>query len=86
MQTIVAEPQMKAMLIFKKYLSLYEKNKDLILLGAYAKGSDPTLDKAILARDKIREYLMQGMNEQINHEDSVMLLSQLASTFIGSNG
>lgn len=85
MQSIVPESQMKTMLLFKKYLSLYEKNKDLILLGAYAKGSDPMLDRAILARDKIKEYLMQGMNEQVNHEESVILLSQLAATFSGSN-
>jgi flagellum-specific ATP synthase len=77
---------MKAMMLFKKYLSLYEKNKDLILLGAYAKGSDPMLDKAIIVRDKIKDYMMQGMNERVNHEDSVMQLSQLASAFMGNNG
>lgn len=86
MQTIVPDSQMKAMLVFKKYLSIYEKNKDLILLGAYAKGSDPTLDKAILAREKIKEYLMQGMNEQINYVESVEQLSRLVATFMGSNG
>jgi flagellum-specific ATP synthase len=72
---------MSDMLLLKKYLSLYEKNKDFILLGAYVKGSDPNLDKAILARDKIRQYMEQGMNEQFNYEDSVSLLSQLATSF-----
>jgi flagellum-specific ATP synthase len=86
MQAIVPESQMRAMMLFKKYLSLYEKNKDLILLGAYAKGSDPMLDKAIIVRDKIKDYMMQGMNERVNHEDSVMQLSQLASAFMGNNG
>lgn len=81
MQTVVPEQQMNDMLLFKKYLSLYEKNKDFILLGAYVKGSDPNLDKAILARDKIRKYMEQGMNEQFNYNDSVSLLSQLASSF-----
>lgn len=80
MQTVVCEEQMKDMLLLKKYLSLYEKNKDFILLGAYAKGSDPNLDKAILARDKIRAYMEQGMNEQVNYEDSVRLLSELAKS------
>lgn len=81
MQTVVPEQQMNDMLLFKKYLSLYEKNKDFILLGAYVKGSDPHLDKAILARDKIKKYMEQGMNEQFNYNDSVSLLSQLASSF-----
>lgn len=62
-------------------MSLYEKNKDFILLGAYVKGSDPNLDKAILARDKIRKYMEQGMNEQVNYEESARLLSELAKSF-----
>lgn len=81
MQTVVSEEQMCDMLLFKKYLSLYEKNKDFILLGAYVKGSDPHLDKAILAQDKIRKYMEQGMNDQCTFNDSVNLLSQLASSF-----
>jgi flagellum-specific ATP synthase len=80
MQSVVSEQQMNDMLLFKKYLSLYEKNKDFILLGAYVKGSDPNLDKAILAKDKIRKYMEQGMNEQFSYSDSVNSLSQLASS------
>lgn len=85
MQAVVPEAHMKNMLLFKKYLSVYQKNKDLILLGAYAKGSDPVLDRAILAIDKIREYIVQGMDEAVNHEDSVQSLLQLVSTFIKEN-
>lgn len=83
MQSVVSEQQMSDMLVFKKYLSLYEKNKDFILLGAYTKGTDPNLDKAILAKEKIRKYMEQGMNEQFNYNESVSLLSQLASSFWG---
>lgn len=82
MQSISSETHLSQMLLLKKYLSLYEKNKDLILLGAYAKGSDPTLDKAILAKDKIREYMVQGMNQQVTYNESLQALSALAS-FLG---
>jgi len=78
MQSIVPAEHMQSMLIIKKYLSIYEKNKDLILLGAYTKGSDPQLDKAIIAREKIAQFMSQGMNEQVNYEDSISLLSELA--------
>ena len=45
---------------FEKYLSLYEKNKDLIFLDAYAKDADPILDKAILSyKNKIKEFIAQ---------------------------
>lgn len=82
MQTIVPQSQINAMLLFKKYLSLYEKNKDLILLGAYSKGSDPMIDKAILAREHIRNYLMQAMDERVTHEESISQLTQLAESFM----
>lgn len=52
-------------------------------MGAYVKGSDPNLDKAILARDKIRKYMEQGMNEQVSYEESTRLLSELAKSFTG---
>ncbi|KTC90076.1 flagellar protein export ATPase FliI [Fluoribacter dumoffii] len=84
MQSIVSEQQMNDMLLLKKNLSLYEKNKDFILLGAYAKGSDPNIDKAIHVREKIREYMEQGMNERFNYKESVAMLSRLASS-LGAN-
>lgn len=84
MQSIVPEQHMKQMLTLKKYLALYEKNKDLILLGAYSKGTDPMLDKAILYRNKIREFIIQGMYEQVDFNDSIRLLNELVSQIEGS--
>lgn len=83
MQSISSKEQINNMLILKKNLSLYEKNKDLILLGAYSKGSDPNIDKAILARNKITEYMVQDINEEVSYEESIDKLAQLASSFIG---
>lgn len=78
MNAIVSPEQINDMLVLKKYLSLYEKNKDLILLGAYSKGSDKQLDKAILSHDKIRAYITQGMDESVNYQSSREQLSSLA--------
>ncbi|RUR10537.1 flagellar protein export ATPase FliI [Legionella sp. km772] len=85
MQSIVPEQHMKHMLTLKKYLSLYEKNKDLILLGAYSKGTDPMLDKAILYRDKIRQFIIQGMYERVDFNDSIRLLNELVLQIEGSS-
>ncbi|HEN5551387.1 TPA: flagellum-specific ATP synthase FliI, partial [Legionella pneumophila] len=85
MQGVVSEQHMKDMLLFKKYLSVYEKNKDLILLGAYAKGSDPLVDKAILAVNKLKDYLAQGMDEQVSYGESLLSLSKLISTLVGND-
>ncbi len=85
MQSIVSDEQMKDTLMFKKLISVYEKNKDLILLGAYAKGSDPLLDKAVLVIDRFKEYITQGINDRVTYKDSVSQLSQLISTSIGAS-
>jgi flagellum-specific ATP synthase len=85
MPSIASEEHMRAMMLFKKYLSIYEKNRDLILLGAYAKGSDPAVDKAILVRDQLREYIQQGMNESVSYETSVGHLLAFAASLAGGN-
>lgn len=85
MPAIVPESQMKQMLLLKKYLSIYEKNKDLILLGAYSKGSDKQLDKAIMSREKIRDYIIQDMDEKVDFQTSLELLNQVANSLDESN-
>ncbi len=86
MQTIVPPEHFKCMLTLKKYLSLYEKNKDLILLGAYSRGTDPALDKAITAREKIREFIIQDMQQKVNYQDSIAMLMKLATEIEGRSG
>ncbi|MCA0403927.1 MAG: flagellar protein export ATPase FliI [Proteobacteria bacterium] len=81
MPSIVDETQMQETLKLKKYLSIYEKNKDLVLLGAYNKGSDKQLDKAILGREEIRNYIAQGLNEKVDFHESREELAKLSSIF-----
>lgn len=78
MQSIVPEAQLQAAMKVKKYLSLYEKNKDLITMGAYQQGSDVEIDKAITLRPKITDFICQDMNLQVPFEQSLTELSQLA--------
>ncbi|KTC84189.1 flagellar protein export ATPase FliI [Legionella brunensis] len=78
MPTVAPDRQMKQMLLVKKYLSIYEKNKDLILLGAYAKGNDEQLDKAIKYREDINGYIVQDMDEKVDFDTSLQLLESLA--------
>lgn len=56
---------------FKRYYSVYERNRDLISVGAYARGSDPRIDRAIQANPLLMEFLQQGMDQPVNFTDSV---------------
>lgn len=79
MPAVASQEQIQHMLVLKKYLSIYEKNKDMVLLGAYTKGTDKQLDKAIAFREAISNYIAQGMNEPLDFNQSLTDLAQLAA-------
>jgi type III secretion protein N (ATPase) len=60
---------------FRQLLALYESKRDLILLGAYVKGSDRELDRAIELMPKLEAFLRQNANEIVAFEDSLRALS-----------
>jgi type III secretion protein N (ATPase) len=47
----------------RELLAAYERQRDLILLGAYSKGSDPRTDEAIAKMTRIEAFLRQGTHE-----------------------
>ncbi|MBI0327031.1 flagellar protein export ATPase FliI [Burkholderia plantarii] len=48
---------------FKQMLSRYQRNRDLIAVGAYAAGRDAQLDRAIALYPRIEAFLQQGFRE-----------------------
>jgi flagellum-specific ATP synthase len=56
---------------FKQLMAKYEQARDLISVGAYAKGSDPLTDFAIERIDRMKLFLQQGLNERATREVSV---------------
>lgn len=75
----LVEPEHKALASqLRNTLSLYEKNADLIAIGAYKEGTNPKLDYAISKIDSINQFLMQQIEEKISYED---MLAKLKSIF-----
>ena len=70
--------------VLKQAYSLYQENKELITIGAYAKGSDPRIDKAIVIRPKLDHFLQQGMKDSINYNDCLTQLATLTQEFVNS--
>lgn len=77
MPNIVPESQLKAMQRFKQLLSRYEKNRDLIAIGAYSKGADPEIDEAIERFPQLRAYIQQGLKTPVYLPESIANLSLL---------
>lgn len=77
MADIVPECQLALARRLRQIYSLYQRNRDLITLGAYQAGSDPRIDQAIALQPKIAEFLQQGMNEAVDLQTSVQTLEAL---------
>ena len=58
-------------------LSIYEKNEDLIAIGAYKSGTNPKLDYAISKIDSINNFLKQGINEALSYDESLKQLQRI---------
>ncbi len=75
----LVDPEHKALASqLRNTLSLYEKNADLIAIGAYKEGTNPKLDYAISKIDAINQFLMQDIHEKISYEE---MLSRLQAIF-----
>jgi flagellum-specific ATP synthase len=55
---------------FKQLLSSYQRNRDLVSVGAYAAGTDPLLDKAIRLYPQMEAYLQQAIYESSGYEEA----------------
>ena len=77
MNNIVGQPQQKNAQTLRKYLSKYNENKDLVLMGGYVQGQDPDLDQALALWPEILKFLHQDENEVCDFETSHDQLSKL---------
>jgi FliI/YscN family ATPase len=59
-------------------LAAYRDSEDLIQLGAYVSGTNPTLDASILLRPELLEFLRQHHQEKCPLPDTLNRLQELA--------
>jgi flagellum-specific ATP synthase len=63
MPSVVTKDHMAKARGLRLLLAAYERSEDMIRIGAYQKGADPTLDMAVQFRPLILSYLQQGAEE-----------------------
>ncbi|MBM3846905.1 MAG: FliI/YscN family ATPase [Verrucomicrobia bacterium] len=63
----------------REWMSLYRKNQDLIQIGAYTSGTQPTLDAAIRAQDAINAFLRQDEHEGVETQKAWQMLQKVLS-------
>lgn len=77
MPQIIDEDHMKYAQEMRNLLGVYEEKSDLIQIGAYKKGTDPEIDKAIVYHPRIQAFLRQGTFEDELIQDSITKMKQL---------
>jgi flagellum-specific ATP synthase len=77
MPLITTPEQQQLIRRFRQLNSAYAENRDLITIGAYAKGSDPRVDEAIQHWPQIQKFLQQDGNESISFAQSFAALQAL---------
>ena len=71
---------------FKQLLSTYQRNRDLVSVGAYVKGSDPLLDRAIDQYPALEAFLHQAIHERSSYDEAIAALSQLFPDIVEQAG
>jgi flagellar protein export ATPase FliI len=79
MSSIIDEEHEMAARKLREVVANYEKERDLILIGAYESGSDPNVDYAIEKIEEVNNFLKQGLQDQIHLSQSV---EELKSIFL----
>lgn len=78
MPDVVQEHHLTTAQEVRTILSTYRKAEDLINIGAYVKGSNPNIDKALKYIHKVNAFLKQGVDETALFNSAV---SQMAGIF-----
>jgi flagellum-specific ATP synthase len=79
MPSVCSQEHLQKVGALRTLLAAYARAEDLIKIGAYQKGSDPTLDRAIGALPQINAFLRQGPTEIALLDSTVKQLMTLPS-------
>jgi flagellum-specific ATP synthase len=77
MTALIPPSQFDTVRRFKQMLSRYQRNRDLISVGAYAPGHDLQLDQAIAMYPRIEAFLQQSMEEPTDYPASIARMTKL---------
>ena len=58
-------------------MSVYEKNADLVAIGAYKPGSNRKLDFAMSKIDAVNEFLMQAVDQAFSYDQCVAEMAKI---------
>ncbi|HEY4543635.1 MAG TPA: EscN/YscN/HrcN family type III secretion system ATPase, partial [Tissierellaceae bacterium] len=79
MSNVTTKEHRKNANLIKETLSTYKEAEDLINIGAYKKGSNRKIDKAIDSIDDINDFLRQDVDDKPSFDYSLKLMEDICS-------
>jgi flagellum-specific ATP synthase len=79
MKDVISREHYKAAAQVLELMAVYRGAEDLISVGAYQKGSNPRIDRAISLIDTINKFLRQEVDEAINFAETIQSLNSIVS-------
>ncbi len=79
MDAVVGPEHREAARKLRALVAHYEAKRDLVMLGAYAKGSDAKLDEALARMPKIEQFLAQSPHDRVSMDDTLALLKHVVA-------
>lgn len=77
MVEIVSREHQRTASRLRNLLSIYQKNADLISIGAYKKGNNAALDEAVSKIDSINAFLKQEIWERFSYQEVLGLMENI---------
>lgn len=81
---VVDDQHRKSSATIRRTLSVYHRNRELLMLGAYRSGNDPELDRALAFRESIETFLRQVPTESTEWNVTLGRLDGLARAIEGA--
>jgi flagellum-specific ATP synthase len=83
MRDVTSADHMQQAVEVKAIVAAYQEAEDLVSIGAYARGSNTQIDRALEFIDPINDYLRQGLDEGSNMSRHVQQLLGLLEPRVG---
>jgi FliI/YscN family ATPase len=80
MPAVVSAAHLRAAQRVRELVAVYERHRDLVLLGAYKRGTDARVDEALDRWEGIEAFLRQGTHEPCGFEETIARLARAGGT------
>jgi flagellum-specific ATP synthase len=79
MRDVTSREHQQAAVCLRELMAVYRDHEDLISIGAYRRGSNPRVDRAIDMRESIDQFLRQAVDQPADVESARDELIRLAA-------